>query len=421
MQINEIVDLAKSAGTELTKKVILSTGIEIEYDWAAHKPETFAALLGGMKESSPDDFETIESKFTAIEELKSEPKNRTLMREFLDKVHKLPEDETERKTLLNTNHTIKVAAYCVSVLDDDELKMLKERTFMNAKRGKDWKNYELEILVKPPDDAVEQHQAKLKDLLKDFVQRREGCAEHAVPLAFRSGTKQVFVLKMDDRPVPVERWAESAKDFNTEMESHSIKLAVTLDDENERLSVHYRKGKKARAIAEIFCNEVLGEECYNITGEVTHDLSYFIKNADAELGGSPDGTIKNVSVVELYVNLAGIKDSRRTYFELSKSLYTTIADELSAVRGEPPEDAPHSVFPIGTTARRVKLRVTYDTAKKKDVQRMFELTPSSEIGFQEAPRRLVEALRGILKARGVIVERKNDDGAVAGAGDSAGK
>lgn len=314
MQINEIVGLAKSAGTELTKKIILSTGIEIEYDWAAHKPETFAALLGGMKESSPDDFETIESKFTAIEELKSEPKSRILMREFLDKVHKLPEDETARKMLLNTNHTIKVAAYCVSVL----VKMLKERMFMNAKRGNDWKNYELEILVKPPDDAVEQHQAKFKDLLNAFVQRREGCAEHAVPLAFRSGTKQVFVLKMDDRPVPIERWAESAKDFNTEMESHSIKLAVTLDDESERLRIHYRKGKKARAIAEIFCNEVLGEEGYSITGEVTHDLSYLIKNVDAELGGSPAGTIKNVSVVELYVNLAGIKDSRRTYFELSK-------------------------------------------------------------------------------------------------------
>lgn len=52
---------------------------------------------------------------------------------------------------------------------------------------------------------------------------------------------------------------------------------------------------------------------------------------------------------------------------------------------------------------------------------MFELTPSSEIGFQEAPRRLVEALCGILKAKGVIVEKKNDDGAVAGADDSAGK
>ena len=154
MQINEIVDLAKSAGTELTKKVILSTGIEIEYDWAAHKPETFAALLGGMKESRSDDFETIELKFVLIEELKSEPKNRTLMREFLAKVGKLPEDEAERKALLNTNHTIRVAAYCVSVLDDNEPKMLKERTFMNAKRGNDWKNYELEILIKPPEDAV---------------------------------------------------------------------------------------------------------------------------------------------------------------------------------------------------------------------------------------------------------------------------
>ena len=91
------------------------------------------------------------------------------------------------------------------------------------------------------------------------------------------------------------------------------------------------------------------------------------------------------------------------------------------MRGEPPEDAPHSVFPIGTTARRVKLRVTYDTAKKKDVQRMFELTPSSEIGFQEAHRRLADALRGILKTKGVIVEKKNDDGAVAGASDSAAK
>jgi len=421
MQINEIVDLAKSAGTELTKKVILSTGIEIEYDWAAHKPETFAALLGGMKESRSDDFETIESKFVLIEELKSEPKNRTLMREFLAKVGKLPEDEAERKTLLNTNHTIRVAAYCVSVLDDDELKMLKERTFMNAKRGNDWKNYELEILVKPSEDAVEQHQSGLMDKLKEFVQRREGCAEHAVPLAFRTGAKQVFVLKMDDRPVPVERWKESEKDFNTEMESHSIKLAVTLDEENERLSVHYRKGRKARAIAEIFCDEVLGADSYNITGEVTHDLSYFIKNADAELGGSPDGTIKTVSVVELYVNLAGIKDSRRMYFELSKSLYTTIADELASVRGEPPMDAPHSVFPIGTTARRVKLRITYDTEKKKDVPRMFELTPTSEIGFQEAPRRLADALRGILKAKGIIVEKKSDDGAVAGAGDSTGK
>ena len=79
------------------------------------------------------------------------------------------------------------------------------------------------------------------------------------------------------------------------------------------------------------------------------------------------------------------------------------------------------VFPIGTTARRVKLRITYDTEKKKDVPRMFELTPTSEIGFQEAPRRLADALRGILKAKGIIVEKKSDDGAVAGAGDSTGK
>lgn len=412
-EINDIVDLAKSIGIELTKKVILSTGIQIQYDWAKHKPELFAGFLGEMKDCHPDDFETIEAKFALIDELKSEPKNRNLMREFLVNFGKLPEDTEERESLLSKYHTAKVAAYCVSVLNDVAIKMLKERTFVYAKRGKDWKNYEIELFCELPKDAVESNESSLTEKLKTFVQDKEGCAEHAVPLSFRTGSKQVFVLKMDDRPVPVELWKDDVDDFDIVAQSHSIKLAVVLDEENERLSVHYRKGRKARAIANIFCDEVLGKDCYRIAGEITYDLSYFIKNTDSNLGGSADGTIKSVTVVELYVNLAGVKDSRRTYFELSKSLYDTIASELSAIRGDAPQGTPIGVFPIGTTVRRVKLRVCYDTPKKSNVQRMFELTPSSETGFQSATRKIGNALHSILKAKGIIREASSNDGTSA--------
>ena len=413
MQISDMAAVSKCIGADLTRKVLAKCGIEPDYDWKAHTEESLAKLLGGLAESDRDAYDRIESRFTHIADLKADSKNAKLMLEYLAETNLLPAEAAEREKVLKLRSTAKIAAYCISVMDDNRIRILRERTIITARRGNDWKNYELELHATISPDCVKSHEAELAECLRKYISTKEGCAEHAVPMSFTTGTKQAFVLKMDDRTTESEEWNETARDFSFIERCPSVKLAVTLDTESGRLAVHYREGKQSRKIGELFCDTALGKENYTIAGEVAYDLSKFLERQSSDFGGSEDGVIKSVSIIELYIQLAGMKNSRRTYYELDKNLYDTIRKELAHV-ASPPHFAGTNrpIFPVGTIAKRVKLRATYDTATRRDVHRNFELSEVSESGFQDAPRPISDAMHSLLEKWGVTKKKATSDDTV---------
>ena len=421
MQIHEIADMVKNIGPVLAEKILASSGVAIEYNWEEHAHDKFAAMLAAVSDGSADDFAAIDERFEAVAALMSAPKNRKIMQDYLADKNMLPEDAEERKKVLGYS-CAKIAAYCVSTLSTDHLKAIKERTYVNAKSGTGWKNFEIELFADIPQNAIADHIPELVENLKSYVKGIEGCADHAVPLAFRRDTDQIFVLKMDDRPVDVEVWKDEASDFTYIAQSQSVKLAVILDEKNNRIGVSYRQGKKAEAIARIFCDTALGSDSYKLAGEITYDLSYFVKNSISNLGGTEDGAVRNVTVVELQVNLLGVKDSRRTYCELKKDLYETIRPELADMVNDPAAlSSPTSVFPIGTTARKVKLRVEYDTDRKTGLQKTIEFSPTTDTGLKGSPRHVSDGLFRLLHEKGIAKRNEAcNDGKSAGTGDSKG-
>ncbi len=419
MLVSEIADIAKSIRRDLTKKVVAAAVPECDYNWDSHTLESFAAYLSDLKDGSPDVFAPLESRFQFIADIKSEPKNRLLVLEYMEKNGFLPKDAEEKERLLKCKITAQVAAYAASVLDEPRMATVLKMSIINAKNGTGYKSYEIELFSKVPDDAVRTHLPDLVGKLKAYVQNTEHCAECAEPLEFHRGDTQVLILKMDDRPVDVEVLTKDATGFETIAQSPSINLAVMLDAGNRRISVKHRTGKKARAIANIFCDEVLGAESYRFVGEIAYNLDYFAKHSETVIGGTSGGVISSVRVVELYVELPSGKNSRRTYYELENDLYEAIRDELASKK-HGGSDQGGSVFPKGTKVRRVKLRVKYDTATKPGLEKTFTLTPTTEDGFKDAPRSVSDTLFALLEKKGIATRRRMPDGVSAGGTDSAG-
>lgn len=419
MEVSEIVDIAYSIGQKLAEKVVQSAEVNLDFDWGAFDKTALANTLGEMKDTSRVGYEAIEDKFSFISEMKTVAKNRLLIFDFLGEVNLLPADAKEREAFLMNKSTVKVAAYAATVITKEMMKVLRERTAVNTKSSSGWKHFELELFSDIDPNAVDERKDELAAKIREFVQEKEKCAEYGEPLVFRKGASQVFVLKLDDRPSELEILKKYADGYRFEdiAVSPTIKLAVILDEKNQRIGVHHRKGNKAREIAELFCNIALGRSCYKIVGDVIYDLEYFAKNSQSTMGGKRDSPLKGIRVVELYVDLAGVKDSRRTYFEVSNDLYETIRKELDPIRAIEWHDAPDSVFPIGTRVRRVKLRVDFD-GEKPNMHRTFDLTPTTIDGFNEIPRNVRDALLEVLAEKKIALRREIKDDPSTGASHS---
>lgn len=428
MQIDDIVDLAKGIRSALARKVVESTGVGIEYEWEKHNAENFSALLGILKNDRNADFELVSEKFETIDALRAEPKNKKLMQEFLKEEGLLPESAEgltdEQKAEMNVvlkYTTAQIAAFCVSVLKPDRIQALRDRAYVNERNGNGWKQYDLELHAAIADGAVKSAENALMQNLRSYVHTKEHCAEHAVPLTFNVGDKQVFVLKLDDRPVDIEVWKDEANDFAFVEQCQSVKLAVVLDRKNSRVGINYRKGKKGNDIARIFCDTVLGEGMYDIKGEVSYDLSYFAKHGKSNLGNSKNNKVRNVTVIELHVHLAGSRDSKRVFAEQKKDLYETIRAQSRFDMVEIPEEYAESVFPIGTSVKRVKLRVEYDSERRLGDHKMFEFSDATAVGAMEAPKEVWDSLLQLLQDKKIakrVGVRKNDKS--SGSGDSEG-
>lgn len=420
LQVNQLVDLAATIGADLAKDIVQATRVPFEYDWGKFDKASLLAVLGDMAENRHADYAAIDAKFSFIDDVRSNPKNKGFILDFLTQRNLMPEDPKKCQTIAKYRTTLKVAAYAASVLTEDLIALLLKQLSVNEKASCSWKHYELNIGSDIPQNVVADHEENLREILHDYIRNREKCAEYAESLVFRRGESQVFILKVDDRPEDVEVLKRELDGFETIALSRTLKLVVVLDGKNRRIRVLYRKGKKAREIAERFCKETLGGTDCRIVGEIVYDPSYFVKNAVTVIGGKEDGIVKRVKVVELYVNLAGKKDSRRTYFELERDIYETIRKELAPVMEPTILEMENRIFPIGTSARRVKLRVDY-VYGNKNLHRTIELTPAAEDGLADAPREVRDELFCILSEKGIASRKEyKENGAVSVPSDSAG-
>lgn len=406
MEIDLIADIATKINRPLAKKVIGSANIIFEYDWAKFSRVTFTEKLA---ELSPSAREAVSLKFAQIAALSKTPNNKAVMLSYLDEMGLVP---AELANEIGGYSTTKVAAVCVAVLDEYAIRSLTGRFFVNIRHGNDVKNFEVEIEDDVAETAVKDHQDQLVEKLKKYVADNEHCAENCEASVFSVEARQIIVLKLTDHPDQVESWDAESNAFDYKDIIPSMKLAVSLDAKSGRVSVHYRDMSVARMILEIFCDEVLGKNHYNISGEVKYDLDKFAKESKARLGDTPSvggrlPLVRNITVVELYVWLGGSKKSRRTYFEDGSDIYEAIRRERAMMASETvvAGDLAQSVFPVGTLVKRARLLIEYDAPRRPKAHRIIDLMPNTDNGLGDMPRDASDALRKFLEDREVLIKR----------------
>ena len=417
MEVHDIADLAGRIGGRLMEQVFKTCRVAIDYDWdtfSSKNTDTFQAALGTLPE---DKLDALDAVFTPAKRLYAEAKNKLTILSYLEHNDLLPTEEDKKKAFEKImNKTSALAVWCVLNLEHEDIRELTDMVIIDAKSGNKWKTFEMEFTTPPGREIVKEHQQELADNLRSFVNQKEKCADFSHPLAYRVGSRQAFLLKMNDQTVELE---EAKKDsyFEWVQFNPSVKLVVTLDDESNRICVHYRNGTHAKTIAERFCNVLFGVDGYKIAGEVHYDLSQFITRPRSNLGSDSRNIVRNVTVVGLDVLLRGFSTSQRSYRETSTAqgaigLYEAIYND------QHPDDDELSVvgigklatlFPRGTIARRVRLRAWFDLATRRNRSKIFEISEDSEHGFQDVPRYICDAMRRFLEEN-EITQKKPADG-----------
>lgn len=422
MEVHDIADLAGRIGRGLMEQVFKTCRVAIVFDWdkfSSKNTDAFQAALGSLSE---DKLDALDAVFTPAKRLYSESKNKLTILSYLEQNGLLPmeDDSDEQKARKKAfdkikNKTSALAVWCVLNLDSEDIRELTDMVIIDAKSGNKWKTFEMEFTASPGHDVVKEHEQELANNLRSFVNQKEKCADFSHPLAYRVGSRQAFLLKMNDQTVELEE-AKKDSSFEWVQFNPSVKLVVTLDDESNRICVHYRNGTHAKTITERFCNVLFGEGGYKIAGEVHYDLSQFITNPKSNLGSDSKNIVRNVSVVGLDVLLRGSSTSQRSYRETSIAqgaigLYEAIYndqhpddDELSGVEA----DKLTTLFPKGTIARRVRLRAWFDTATRRNRSKTFEISGDSEHGFQDVPRHICDAMRRFLEENQITKKEPAD-------------
>ena len=318
MEVHDIADLASRIGKGLMEQVFKTCRVPIAYDWETFdekNTDAFQAALGALPEDKLDSLDTV---LTPAKRLYAESKNKLTILTYLESNDLLPkENEDEQKAFEQIKKkTSSLAVWCVLNLDSEDVRELTDMVIINAKSGNKWKTFEMEFTTPPGHEIVKDHEQELADNLRSFVNQKEKCADFSHPLAYRVGSRQAFLLKMNDQTVELEE-AKKDSSFEWVQFNPSVKLVVTLDDESNRICVHYRNGAHAKTIAERFCNVLFGEGGYRIAGEVHYDLSQFITSPKSNLGSDSKNIVRNVSVVGLDVLLRGVPTSQRSYRETS--------------------------------------------------------------------------------------------------------
>lgn len=407
MEVHDIADLASRIGKGLMEQVFKTCRVPIAYDWETFdekNTDAFQAALGALPEDKLDSLDTV---LTPAKRLYAESKNKLTILTYLESNDLLPkENEDEQKAFEQIKKkTSSLAVWCVLNLDSEDVRELTDMVIINAKSGNKWKTFEMEFTTPPGPEIVKEHERELADTLQSFINKKERCADFSHPLAYRVGTRQAFLLKMNDQMVELEE-AKKDSSFRWVQFNPSVKLVVTLDDASNRICVHYRNGTHAKSIAELFCNVLFGSDGYKIAGEVHYNLSRFVKAPRTNLGGDSKNIVRNVTVVGLDVLLRGSPMSQRSYRETSIAqdavgLYEAIyneqhPDEKDMLSGGDAERL-KKLFPVGTVARRVRLRAWFDTGTRRNRSKIFEISEDSEHGFQDVPRHVCDAMRRFLE------------------------
>lgn len=299
MEVHDIADLAGRIGRGLMELVFTTCRVAIAYDWDtfnSKNTDTFQADLGTFPE---DKLDALDAVFTPAKRLYEESKNKLTILSYLEHNGLLPTEEDKEKAFEKIkNKTSALAVWCVLNLDPEDIRELTDMVIIDAKSGNKWKTFEMEFATPPGRETVKEHEQEFADNLRLFVNQKEKCADFSHPLAYRVGSRQAFLLKMNDQTVELEE-AKKDSSFEWVQFNPSVKLVVTLDDESNRICVHYRNGTHAKTIAERFCNVLFGVGGYKIVGEVHYDLSQFITNPKSNLGSDSKNTVRNVTVVGL--------------------------------------------------------------------------------------------------------------------------
>ena len=416
MEVHDIADLAGRIGRGLMEQVFATCRVAIVYDWDtfnSKNTDAFQAALGTLPE---DKLDALDAVFTPAKRLYAESKNKLTIQSYLEHNGLLPTEEDKKKAFEKIkNKTSALAVWCVLNLDPEDVRELTDMVIIDAKSGNKWKTFEMEFTTPPGREIVKDHEQELADNLRSFVNQKEKCADFSHPLAYRVGSRQAFLLKMNDQTVELEE-AKKDSSFEWVQFNPSVKLVVTLDDESNRICVHYRNGTHAKTIAERFCNVLFGVDGYKIVGEVHYDLSQFITSPKSNLGSDSKNTVRNVTVVGLDVLLRGSSTSQRSYRETSIAqgaigLYEAIYNDQHPDDDEQSEvaaDKLATLFPKGTIARRVRLRAWFDTATRRNRSKTFEISEDSEHGFQDVPRHICDAMRRFLEENNITKKEPAD-------------
>lgn len=317
MEVHDIVDLASRIGRGLMEQVFKTCRVAIVFDWDkfnGKNTDAFQAALGSLPEDKLDALDTV---LTPAKRLYSESKNKLTIQSYLDQNSLLPTEEDKKKAYEKIKNKISaLAVWCVLNLDPEEIRKLTDMAIIDAKSGNKWKTFEMEFTTPPGREIVKEHEQELTDNLRSFVNQKEKCVDFSHPLAYRVETRQTFLLKMNDQTVELEE-AKKDSSFEWVQFNSSVKLVVTLDNESNRICVHYRNGTHAKTIASVSamcCSERVD---IKIAGEVHYDLSQFITSPKSNLGSVSKNIVRNVSVVGLDVLLRGLSTSQRSYRETS--------------------------------------------------------------------------------------------------------